>query len=553
MSSGRDMTYRGESYDVLDSSYVPGRRMDQHRKFLNNQYNFPSKPRNMWEIGIHGGQYNISGDVPSLMAWQHGGYGFGGHVRKALGYIMSLRLDYTYGIGKGQQWQPSVNYSRNEAWNGRYHAQDPSYLPNGKAADPVFYNYKTEAHQLSLDLVASTNNIRFHRSRTGIGFYGFLGIGAHAYQTWVNATNNNTSTYASLFREIYDKYNVNGKGIQYDQRQDIRSDLYDRMDDTYETAAESNNKIRRPGVFENKTFSPAATFGVGIQFRVTNRFNISLEDRVTTILGTDEDLMDGQRWAEQTPGNPVLTSNKDNINYASLGLNFNIGGGSKNVEPLYWLNPLDFSYGELNNPRRMILPEPVLIDSDGDGIADQFDKCPGTPAGTAVDSHGCPMDTDGDGVPDDRDKQLITPTECQPVDADGVGKCPCNNCGGVGPATCGTIGSGTIMFPTSSSRISPAMQAQLSTLAAQMQGNPTCRVVVMGNGGNSKLAQQRSWDRVNAVIEYMSERNNIDRSRFIFQYQGNGVPENGVMYRSALSGEEGPANQPPPHPNLRRD
>ncbi len=122
----------------------------------------------------------------------------------------------------------------------------------------------------------------------------------------------------------------------------------------------------------------------------------------------------------------VPSQNKDGINYLSLGFNFNLGGGSRNVEPLYWLNPLDYSYGELTTPRHMILPDPILPDADGDGIADQFDKCPGTPAGVAVDSHGCPMDTDGDGVPDDRDKQLITPTECQPVDADGVGKCPCN-------------------------------------------------------------------------------------------------------------------------------
>ncbi len=31
-------------------------------------------------------------------------------------------------------------------------------------------------------------------------------------------------------------------------------------------------------------------------------------------------------------------------------------------------------------------------DSDGDGVADQFDKCPGTPAGkTPVDGSGCPI------------------------------------------------------------------------------------------------------------------------------------------------------------------
>jgi hypothetical protein len=96
------------------------------------------------------------------------------------------------------------------------------------------------------------------------------------------------------------------------------------------------------------------------------------------------------------------------------------------------------------------------------------------------------------------------------------------------------------------------MQSQLANLAAQMQAQPTCKVVVMGNGGGSKVAQQRSWDRVNAVIEYMSETNNIDRSRFIFQYdQGNGA-ENSVNYRSANVGEEGPSNVAPPHPDLRR-
>jgi len=30
-------------------------------------------------------------------------------------------------------------------------------------------------------------------------------------------------------------------------------------------------------------------------------------------------------------------------------------------------------------------------DSDGDGVSDQFDKCPNTPAGTIVDGSGCPL------------------------------------------------------------------------------------------------------------------------------------------------------------------
>lgn len=39
-------------------------------------------------------------------------------------------------------------------------------------------------------------------------------------------------------------------------------------------------------------------------------------------------------------------------------------------------------------------------DEDGDGVTDWSDRCPHTPAGVAVDEHGCPLDGDGDGVPD---------------------------------------------------------------------------------------------------------------------------------------------------------
>jgi len=33
----------------------------------------------------------------------------------------------------------------------------------------------------------------------------------------------------------------------------------------------------------------------------------------------------------------------------------------------------------------------LTIDSDGDGVPDVYDKCPNTPAGTAVDGSGCPL------------------------------------------------------------------------------------------------------------------------------------------------------------------
>src|SRR5688572_9045600 len=51
-------------------------------------------------------------------------------------------------------------------------------------------------------------------------------------------------------------------------------------------------------------------------------------------------------------------------------------------------------------------PTRRVLDSDGDGVVDDEDKCPGTPAGTPVDASGCPLptDDDGDGVANDIDK-----------------------------------------------------------------------------------------------------------------------------------------------------
>ncbi len=43
-------------------------------------------------------------------------------------------------------------------------------------------------------------------------------------------------------------------------------------------------------------------------------------------------------------------------------------------------------------------------DSDGDWVPDDFDQCPNTPEGMAVDGNGCPLDSDGDGIPDHEDQ-----------------------------------------------------------------------------------------------------------------------------------------------------
>jgi hypothetical protein len=77
-------------YDLRDSSLIPAKRIPQHNEFLNNAYPFPAKPRNEWELGVKGGWAAAS---TSVRYWGPTG-GFGFHVRKAMGYVFSIRAEY---------------------------------------------------------------------------------------------------------------------------------------------------------------------------------------------------------------------------------------------------------------------------------------------------------------------------------------------------------------------------------------------------------------------------------------------------------------------------
>src|ERR1700712_5576489 len=85
-------TENSTSYDIRDSSVIPSKRLPQHNEFLNNAYPFPAKPRNEWELGIKGGLSTVSGDVRTNLPT----FGAVIHVRKALGYVFSLRLEYDW-------------------------------------------------------------------------------------------------------------------------------------------------------------------------------------------------------------------------------------------------------------------------------------------------------------------------------------------------------------------------------------------------------------------------------------------------------------------------
>ena len=530
------------SYDIRDSSLIPSKRIPQHNEFLNNAYPFPAKPRNQWELGVKGGLSSVSGDVRAwLPTW-----GWGLHVRKALGYTFSLRLEYDNMNAKGLNWQPAYyGYAANNVLNRYY---------NPATHTPVFYNFKTTIQELSLQALVTLNNINFHKAKSGIAVYLLGGFGVTTYSTKYNALDANGNPYN--YQTIVNQFGPNG--FTYSNRKDIKSALKDMEDGSFETLAQRDPS--QPTAFGGTPLRPVLVLGGGIQFKLSNKFNIALEDKVSI---SKSDLIDGQEWQE-TGSTSVYAMSRDNdaYNFLSVGLNYNIG--KKSVEPLWWINPLDYAYSEINAPRHMKLPKPVLDDADGDGVTDQFDHEPNTPAGCPVDTHGVSRDTDGDGVPDCKDKELITPTQCQPVDADGVGKCPDPACcreinarldsgglGSLGRSRCSIGDLPSIVFKGRSVTLSKDGKALASTIAEKMRNNPACKVAVIGYGESSKSAQQLSWDRVNEVIKYLVEKEGISLDRFIFRYGQTGGEENTIDLKDG-TGEEGPNTVPAPHPNLRK-
>jgi outer membrane protein OmpA-like peptidoglycan-associated protein len=529
-------------FDFRDSSVIPTKRQPQHNEFLNNAYAFPAKPRNQVEVGAKFGVMSISGDVPAVFPT----FGWGLHVRKAFGYIFSARLEYINGTAKGLHWNESSNYGYNSAWVNNGYVPN-RVLNNGDripAVNRIFYNYRAKVQDLSLQGLITLNNLRFHKSKTGFNVYGFVGIGGTVYDTKINALNGSTP---------YNFTAVTTRNV-YKNRKDTRKQLKDLLDDSYETAAE-NQGVRRPKLLGG-TFKPSGTVGFGLAIKLSKRINIALEDRHTF---TKDDLMDGQRWQEQALGDAVLTRDFDSYNFGSIGLNINLG--AKSTEPLWWSNPLDYAYNEINKPNHMQLPKPILDDADGDGVTDQFDNEPNTPQGCPVDTHGVSKDTDGDGVPDCKDKELITPTQCQPVDADGIGKCPTTCCDSImgmiergeigGKKGCGIGDLPSVSFTGRSVSLNNDAKAVLSGVAEKMRNNPACKVAVIGYGESNKSEQQLSWDRVNAVIKYLVEKEGINQDRFIFKFGEPSGAANTVDLQDG-TGQEGPNTVPAPHPNLRR-
>ena len=479
-----------------DSSKVATKNIPQYNEFLNNQFPYPARPRDQWELGLSVGHSLIVGDVPiSFSSTTSGGFSRGAYVGGVVGGI-SLRksLGHVFSVRGG------LSYSSDHV----PHYIDPASTSKGSMD-------ASSSFAIAIDALASLNSSSYYRGNPKSNIY-VLG-GYSVVNTVVKKTNGASTP-------------INFTGVT----------LNNTISGTV-----SGNKIN--------VWYHALDFGFGYAYKLSNKINLGIEEKlIVPVPGLD--YLDGVAGGRSN----------DYINYLTARVNINIGNSSKRVQPLWWINANNYAYNELNAPKHMKLPKVVLPDADGDGVTDQFDLEPNTPAGAPVDSHGVSKDTDGDGVPDYKDKELLTPQKCFPVNNDGVGTCPEPACCKelrdqianlkLAPEVpvCSVSDLPSIQFK-SGAKLSKDAQKLLDAAGAKIKANPNCKVKVIGHPAASKAAQQLSYERVSAVIKYLVEKQGVAENRFIFNYDGGSGDANTIDLQGTT--EDGPNTVPAPHPNLK--
>ena len=133
-----------------------------------------------------------------------------------------------------------------------------------------------------------------------------------------------------------------------------------------------------------------APVGAGVKFKLTDALALNVGYTINFIKGYN--FYGAKTYPE---------FNHSGYTYGGLEYTF----GPKSKQNLEWVNPVAMMYDELYDAALRQEVEALKgrvgnvenavndlkKDSDGDGVSDQFDKCPNTPAGTVVDGSGCPL------------------------------------------------------------------------------------------------------------------------------------------------------------------
>lgn len=171
------------------------------------------------------------------------------------------------------------------------------------------------------------------------------------------------------------------------------------------------------------------------------------------------------------------------------------------------------------------------FDDDGDGVVNSEDRCPNTPAGVQVDSRGCERDDDNDGVGNSRDQCPGTPAGakvdeygCADTDKDGVkdyrDKCP-NTAPGVAVDNDGCdlekeYRLEGVTFEFDSARLTSEAEGRLDEAVKILMRHPDLEVEIAGHtdsvgdaGYNEGLSQRRAASVRDYLVGKGANRDNL--------------------------------------------
>ncbi len=314
-----------------------------------------------WSIGVNGGF-----TTPSVLVGGSNAFGqkvgFGQYkLREYYGLTVRKQLSSWFGI------EAAAN-------RGRIFAHNEQGLKT--YIDPTWANVNAGGYEsaetsvqyaLSLNGVFQLATIDFLRRENAVNFYASVGYGVLAFNPVLY-------TDAAGSAGEWDASSNYGEGTWGDR--DLNADRD----------------------YRREAYVPV---GVGVKFKLSDRVALNLGYTMNFV--DSKSLFGPSATNGSVPTTSVAKGANDKYSYTYAGLEFSLGSSSK--PDLTWHNPVSTLYDELKDPslrnelealkQRVStlegLVDELSRDSDGDGVSDKFDKCPGTPAGVQVDGAGCPI------------------------------------------------------------------------------------------------------------------------------------------------------------------
>ena len=287
---------------------------------------------NTWSVGVNVGVTGSSVLTGGFNKFNQSqpSLGFGISVKDQLSHAFGIQLDVHAGQIKGRQDQsPNAN--------------DPGATTTVTdfVTGTAYEGFKTNFVSGSLSGVVNFGNINFLHRANSVNFYASAGFGYMIYDPAPSTDLTNYVKWSSV----------------------------------------SGHKVK-------EVYVPV---GVGVKFRASDHLDFNV--------GYTENFVD----AFNVTGVHAKYPSNDKYSYGYVGLEYTLGSSSK--PSLEWANPVAIMYDELYDAALRAEVEALKgrvtnvenavndlkKDSDGDGVADQFDKCPNTPAGSVVDGAGCPI------------------------------------------------------------------------------------------------------------------------------------------------------------------